>query len=192
MDYSLWRSQLSERFCVIKEPEIEDIWELDEGISRINNFPLDASCKMNPRFPNNIQLADNLYGAVLPVISLKLKENLEREVAENRVEYLPVRIINHKGRVASESYFILNPLDVYDCIDLDRSGVEWNKITSNLISYCKGLILKEKSIPEGYKLFRPKYWRSNILVRRDLVETLTKMGFTGLVFRETAGYKGIG
>jgi hypothetical protein len=192
MNFLLWRSQLREGFCVIKSPAIEHIWELDDGISRISDFPADASCRMDPKFPRDIQLSDNLYGADVPVISRKLKEILEKEVLHNKVEYLPVRIINHKGRVASKDYFILHPLDVCDCIDVEKSGVLWNQITSDLISGCSSLVLKDEAIPDEYKLFRLKYWGYNILVRRDLVDTLNTAGLTDLVFRETAGYTGLG
>ncbi len=192
MDFLLWRSQLKEGFCVIKPPNIEDIWELNDGISRISDFPADVSCRMNPKFPRDIQLSDNLYGARVPVISRKLKELLGKEVLHNKVEYLPVQIINHKGRVASKDYFILHPLDVCDCIDVEKSGVGWNQITSNQISSCNSFVLKDEAIPDEYKLFRPKYWGKNILVRRDLVDTLNTAGLTGLVFRDTAGYTGLG
>lgn len=192
MNFYIWKGGYKEGFCVIQPPEVDDLWELEDGISRIKDFPENAACVMNPEFPKDIQLADYLYGAGVPVISRRLKEILEREVSDNRFEYLPVEIINHKGRVASHDYFIVNPMDVCDCIDIDKSGVRWNQITSNLISGCKGLVLKKEAIPKGYKLFRLKYWGSKILVRSDLVETLNAADLTGLDFRNTEGYTGIG
>jgi hypothetical protein len=192
MDYLMWRSDPDEGHCIIKDPPVEKIWQLDEGVSRAANFPDDMSCEMDPRYPKNIQLSDNLAGSVLTVISGKVKAILEKEAAANRVEYLPVQIINHKKRLASKDYFILHPLDVCDCIDLDKSGVEWNRITANLICACKGLVLKEDAIPPDYKLFRLKYWGYIILARSDLVDKLKGAGLTGLVFREAKGYTGIG
>ena len=192
MEYFIWKAQYTEGVCVIMAPDVERIWELDRGISRINGFPSDTFCEMNPDFPKNIQLADYLYGANIPVIYSKLKEFLEKEVVINTIEYLPVRIINHKGRVASEDYFILNPLDVCDCIDLDRSGVVWNRIRAKFISGCKGLVLRHEAIPMDYKLFRLKYWEHNIIVSADLVDTLTAAELTGLRFLNVTGYTGIG
>lgn len=192
MDYLMWRSELQEGFCVIKDPPVEKPWELDEGISRIATFPPGVACEMSPRFPKDIQLSDNPYGSALTVISGKVKDVLEKEVRANRVEYLPVQILNHKKRVASTDYFILHPLDVCDCIDPEASGVEWNRITPGLITACKGLILNGKAIPQDYRLFRLKYWGFNILARSDLVDQLNAVGLSGLAFRDTKGYTGIG
>lgn len=192
MNFYIWIGGYKEGFCVINRPDVNGLRKLKKGVSLISDFPDDAACVMNPEFPKDIQLADYLYGAGIPVISLRLKEILEKEVLDNRVEYLPLRIINHKGRVASHDYFIVNPMDVCDCIDIDKSGVRWNQITSNLISGCNGLVLKNEAIPEGYKLFRLKYWGSKVLVRSGLVETLNAADLTGLDFRNTEGYTGIG
>ena len=192
MAYRMWRCELRGEYCVIDPPIIDRIWELDDGISRIGDFPDDVSCKMSSRYPKNIQLSDNVYGAGVPVISLKLKEFLEKKILPNRLEYLPVRIMNHKGRVASNDYFIMNVRDICDCIDLEKSGVEWNQILPTLISRCKGLVLKNELIPEDYKIFRLKNWGYNILVRSDLVTLLQASNFTGLEFMDTTGYTGIG
>jgi hypothetical protein len=191
MKYMIWRSQIREGFCVIGEPNVDDIWELEDGVSRIENFPPDAACKMSARFPKDIDLQDSVPGAGLTVISEKVKQVLERLVI-GHIEYLPVRILNHKGRVASKSYYILNPLDVVDCIDLDASVVEWNEINTDRISYCKSLVLKPESIPESVTVFRPKYWTANILVRDDVTKALDSAGVTGLLFLDPATYKGIG
>jgi hypothetical protein len=191
MDYLLWRSESEDGFCAIMDPPVEDIWELDEGISRAAGFPSDVACKMNPDYPKDVQLADNLSGACVPVISDKLKALLEKEVKVNRIEYLPVKVLNHKGRVASKDYYIFNPLDVCDCIDVQKSGVEWNAINPNLISGCDQLVLKKKAIPPDYQVFRLKYWGYNILVRSDLIDKLNAAGLTGLDFLAPADYTGI-
>lgn len=192
MSYKIWRAMYRESYCVIEPPEIDDEWQLDEGISRAADHPEDVQCVMDPEFPYDIQLADNLYGAGVPIVSSGIKQFLEGEVRQNRVEYLPVQIVNHKGRVAAEEYFILHPLDVCDCIDIERSGVEWNSITSGLITACGGLVLKDGAIPEDFKLFRPKFWGVNILVRNDLVASLSARRFVGLYFLEAEGYTGMG
>ena len=40
------------------------------------------------------------------------------------VEALPIAILNHKKRVASQDHFILNPLGTHDCLDLGESELE--------------------------------------------------------------------
>lgn len=192
MEFWLWRNATQDGYCTIKTPSMERVWELTQGISRIEEFPDGIECRMNPQRPKDVGLADNIRGAVFPVISGRLRRALEPEITQNRVEYIPVRIINHKKRLASDDYFVLNPLDVIDCIDKEASAVEWNAISPGSISYCKGLILKENAIPAGFRLFRLMYWPNNIMIDGDLVASLKTMGLSGLVFRAATGYDGLG
>jgi hypothetical protein len=150
-----------------------------------------ARCNMDPAFPKEVRLSDNLYGATMPVISLRIKQILE-SFGKNRVEYLPVELFNHKGRKEPNEYFVLHPLDVLDCINLEASGVEWNNITPDRISRCKGLVLNHGAIPGDYTIFRPKFWGKIILIRQDLVDILQKEDLRGLSFRPVDGYTGIG
>jgi len=192
MEFWLWRNATQDGYCTIKTPNMERVWELVQGVSRIQDFPDGIECRMNPQRPKDVGLADNIRGAFFPVISGRLRKALEAEATQNRVEYIPVRIINHKKRLASADYFVLNPLDIVDCIDPEASCVEWNTISPGSISYCKGLVLKEDAIPPGFRLFRLKYWPNNIMIDDDLVANLKRMDLTGLVFRKAAGYDGMG
>jgi hypothetical protein len=192
MDFVFWRSETSDGYCTLKAPNIERIFELSKGISRARDLAEGIECKMNPQRPKDVGLADNVRGATFPVVSIRVKKALENSTAANRVEYIPVRIINHKGRIASENYFALNPLDVVDCINFDASGVEWNKISPDRISYCKSLVLKEESIPEEFVLFRLKRWEHNIALSSRVAAELIESGLTGLVFRAATGYNGLG
>jgi hypothetical protein len=191
LEYFLWRSNRGEEFCVINDPEIDDIWQLSDGVPRQNAMDSPAPCRFDESFPKEIALADNLYGATVPVISRRTKEAIVAFIPTG-IEYLPVRIINHKNRPESEEYFVLHPLHVVDCIDTDASGVEWNQISHDQISSCKSLVLKHESIPETCVLFRLAHWGENILVREDLAQALRGAGLTGLYFRPAAGYTGIG
>jgi hypothetical protein len=192
MEFVLWQKRHEEGFCVIKNPAgIEKAYQLQDGAALAERFPPDVYCEMSPHFPKDIKLAENLYGAAVVVISKKIVEMLEQE-AVNNTEFLPIKIINHKGRIASRDYFILNPLDILDCIDIEQSGVRWNAIRKDKISSCKRLILKEEEIAARYKIFRPKFWTRLILVRRALAEQLSAAGFAGLAFLNPLDYIGLG
>ena len=84
----------------------------------------------------------------------------------------------------------MNPLDVCDCIDLQKSQVTWNAIQKDMISRCKGLVLREDRVPVEYKIFRPKSWTNLLVVRSELTEVLTGAGLTGLSFRQPETFKG--
>jgi hypothetical protein len=189
MSFFLWKSSYLEGFCVITAPRgVDKMYQLNQGIARADGFPSDVTCHMTPDFPKDVQLCDNLYGAGFIIISKPLREALENEQVNN-VEFLPIQIINHKGRTASTDYFLVNPLDVYDCIDIDKSGVTWNAITKNRIDYCKGLVLRDDQIPSEALIFRPRFWTNLVVVRNKLVERLAKAGFSGLIFQEPEKHK---
>lgn len=191
MQYLMWENDYHEGFCVVRSPDVEDAWQLDEGVPRQDTWPTDVECEMDPDYPNDLELSDNLYGNEFYIVSERVKKIIEAEATHDRVEFLPVAIRNHKGRLESERYYLLHPLDCVDCIDIDASGVEWNEITSDLIARMKGLVLKEDAIPPEKKIFRMKYMGFVILAREDLVNTLEQAGVHGLAFRETEGYTGI-
>jgi hypothetical protein len=162
MPFYIWKSEIEEGYCIVTMPEgIEDI-----------------------------QLSDNLSGAVYIIVSKAIRDCLA-DAKINNVEFLPITIYNHKGRVASHEYYILNPLDISDCIDIKASKVEWNSIAKDRIDFCDHLVLNESLIPSNFKIFRPKFWPSLILVRQEITEMLINAGFTGLYFIDASGYDGI-
>src|SRR5688572_20322221 len=85
--------------------------------------------------PREFRMADAAKGLAVPdaitnafnflMASEALKTVLERHVAGAQVEYLPFRLLDHKGRVAVERGYIVNVLGTVDCLDKERSrGVE--------------------------------------------------------------------
>ncbi len=182
-EYEIWEANPSGTFCTLGPLEnVEDEFEIKRGVSRAEGFPSDASFEMDPAYPKDIQLADNIYNLEgLPVVSKGLKEVVEgRQPKET--EFLQVAIINHKGRVASDEYYILNPYGTVDCIDKEESDIEWNEIEKDLISSCFGLVLDESRVDFERLMFRPRYVPTIVLVRGDLADELTEAGFSGLRF----------
>lgn len=182
-EYVVWEADPSGTFCTLGALEnVEDEYELKRGISRASGFPGDALFAMDPAYPRDIQLADNIYNLEgLPVVSSGLKELIAgREPIAT--EFLRVSIVNHKGRVASDAYYIVNPFEPVDCIDREASDIEWNEIDRELISSCFGLVLDESRIDFERLLFRPLYLPTIVLVRGDLADEISEAGFTGLRF----------
>lgn len=191
MDYFFWRTKFTDGYCVLARPTLDRAWELDVGRSRLDEFPDDFVCHMHPDYPRDIQLSDNLFGSTLPVISEKTRQLLS-EKSSNSLEFLPTRIVNHKGRMEVEPYFFLHPLDVCHCLDLEKSQVEWNEIDPSVIAGMEQCVFDRDRIPEDFTLFRLGGMGHNIVVREDLVQALHAANLTGLAFRDTRTYKGIG
>lgn len=188
--FLIWRNRYEEGYCVVTNPNVKDDYELSEGVSRADGWPDDVKAPMSPEYPKDIELPDNVSGTELVIISDKVRQALAAERVTN-VEYLPLTIVNHKKKVASKDYFILNPPDVVDCIDLEASEVKWNAIDKTLISRCKQLVLKEANVPKDAKVFRPKHLPNQILIRSDLAKKLEGAGLTGLHFTDPAKFRGL-
>jgi hypothetical protein len=191
MSFVVWRPGISkDGICTIRPVRgVGKSFQLFVGVSRSNGWPTDASCAMDPAFPKDIELADSLYGASLVVISGKARQFFEAE-GVSRVEFLPLRILNHKGRTASDDYFIVNPLEVCDCIDEQQSKAERNPISPESIFRCDQLVIRDVAVPTECKTFRPERWRDLILVRREIAER-AKVQLSGLNFIEPARYTGL-
>lgn len=191
MEYLRWKSDKEDGFCAIRSPVVDDE-PLYTGQSLVSGWPDDVTARMKDEYPDDIELADNLYYPMHPIVSERIVGVLKNALPEGSVEFLPVTIINHKGRAEEAPYYILHALEVIDCIDQEASEVDWNPLAPDRITDCMGLVFIENSIPDNSKLFRLKHWGSVIIIRSDLAEQLESEGFTGLYFPEAEGYDGIG
>src|ERR1019366_10147436 len=171
MDFVIWNSQYNEGECVISNPAgFKDQFLLLEGVPLLNEWPEDVVCKMSPQYPKDVKLTDNLYGGNYAVISKRLKDKTVALAGASQVEFLPVSVLNHKKRVASKDYFVMNPVGTLDCIDIEKSGVVWNALNKGLISQVEQLILKGDVVPPEVGVFRPTNMAHVILVRRSLAD----------------------
>jgi hypothetical protein len=189
-DFVIWGSTYSEGSCVIgRNPEgFPEPGLLIRGVKLFDQWPADVTYRMNPEYPKDIRLTDSLYGPINRVISLPLRRRLAELVAADESEFLPVTIVNHKGRVASKEYFFLNPVGCLDCIDVDKSGIVWNAIDSDRISRARHLTLRAEAVPSTSNLFRPAYMVGVTLLRRAVSDRLAADGFSGLKFSELGRY----
>jgi len=190
-DFVIWENEYNEGSCVIQNPEgFGEQHMLMEGVGLLNQWPDNVVCRMDTEYPKDIQLTDNVYGGNFVVVSGRLKAQIALLAGASEVEFLPVAILNHKGRVASKDYFILNPIGTIDCIDVKESGVVWNAINTSHISRVKKLVLRNEAVPTEVSVFRPTHLNRRILVRRSLAYRVSSDGFTGLSFQEPAKFRG--
>jgi hypothetical protein len=190
-DFVIWGKRYKEGSCVIGNPAgFQDQYLLMEGVPLLGQWPEDVVCKMSPKYPKDIQLTDNLHGGSYVVISQRLKERIAALAGASQIEFLPVTVMNHKGRAASKDYFILNPVGSVNCIDIEASGAVWNAIDETDISHFERLVLKGSAVPPDVGMLRPMHRTRTILVRRPVADQLTSEGFTGLYFQEPATYRG--
>lgn len=185
----IWDSAAVPNACVLgRASEIEDPWEILEGVPRAASFPADFSYAMDPDFPHDTLLVDNLINTdMATIVSLRLKQFLEQRGLK-KVEYLPVTILDHRGRPASRDYFMVHPIDPVECLDLDKSGVRYSKIDPETIQEVKQLVIDESRLDPERGFFRPKGFYQVTFATRALAEAVDKQGFIGTRWVELANH----
>jgi len=181
----VWTQNSGVKYCVLLGLQnVDDEWEIKEGRSRAKGFPPDAYFEMDRQFRKQVALSDQLANLEnMAVVSESLKGFIEARKPAN-VEFLPVHIKDHKGRNVNAAYHIMNPLSIVDCIDKQRSDIQWNNLSPELISDVLKLVLLPDKIDPELLLFRCQHLSSTIFVRRDLAEAIAAKSFTGLEFTE--------
>ncbi|NTX07400.1 hypothetical protein HUA75_37195 [Myxococcus sp. CA040A] len=119
----------------------------------------------------------------IAIVSTRLKTLLE-QYSGARIEFLPVSISNHKGRIAAKDYFIANVLEHVDCIDKERSEVEELDPDPARLSGLFRLRVLDDRIPAEAALFRLKPMPPAILIREDLRARLSAESLSGIRYIE--------
>jgi hypothetical protein len=186
IDYLLWTNSLViEYACILGEItgfEDEDLYEMWTGASFKDRFPGDVELAMSDDFPDNTIMTDNLRnGYNLVIASEKLKAFFEKQNVPH-VEYLPVKIRDHRGKVAGR-YHIIHPLDSVDCLDYQASGAVFSKVIKTHVDRVTSVVLRKNVIDPDRTFFRVAGYPKARLIRQDLADAIVAVGFTGVKFR---------
>ncbi|WP_341675043.1 DUF1629 domain-containing protein [Niveibacterium sp. SC-1] len=192
MDYLIWRYCDADGACSIMEPTgLDSIVPLKEGtplLAELGGKGLSAA--MNPESPDDILLLDNVHNTDgILVVSGHFRALLEAQSLRD-VEFLPISIIDHKGRVASDDYWVVHPTNPVDAIDLVASDCKMSRIKKTRIQSMTRLVLRPGTVPADRALFRLQGLWGVTLVHRALADAITAAGLTGVEWQELSAYPG--
>ncbi len=190
MEYVVWECAAVGNACGLDSIEnVERARALKRGVPFGDAFPGDARFRMSKAHKKDTVLTDDLSNTDrLKVCSPRLVDFL-RKAKVGHVEYLPVRILDHKGKVASSDYRIVNPFPPQDVLDLKASGPQYSAIRKTTIMDVKRLVIDAKRVEPGVRIFRIKDFTDPVLVDRQLAEDIAAAGFVGPVFTELDEYE---
>jgi|KBSMisStaDraftv2_1062788.scaffolds.fasta_scaffold1058961_1 hypothetical protein len=156
---------------------IDGQWAIDiaEGRTLSEEFPSEAYFEMNPERPKDVKLGEqhaNLED--MTVIGPRLSEFV-RGLGETSVDLLPVKILDHKGRVASRDFNIVHTARVVDCLDTVASGATWNPIDPEQMIGWETLTLREGD-HDFPKIFRVKHTPNLLFVRQEVAQAIEALG----------------
>ncbi len=129
-------------------------------------------------------LIGNIMGYL--VVRNDLKELIEKE--QEKVEFFPINIVNHKGKLHSKDYWIVNPLMFVDCLDKKESRITYSQglapATQKKVVSVKNTTLNQKNISPDANLFRIPELAREYVVSDKLAAMMKKQQFTNVYLEE--------
>jgi hypothetical protein len=155
-------------------------------------FRMAEGDRMAAQYPPNarIYMTDDHEGIRLTSIIgntnafLIVSAEVKRAIAASRtgdVEYLPVAIYNHKRRLASKDYFVVNPIGALDCLDLEHSKIEY--LDGDVVAVDE-FVFDAQRVEELPDLFRVRQDLRQYFVSESLADALRALPATNLVLEE--------
>ena len=143
-------------YCFIKH----DPDELDKRSYKIargfeltaHDAPLPLRVHMSEDHPG-MELADRVANSCNLLIVSKTLQTALAAVNKGPAQYLPVEIYNHKNRLASADYFVVNPIGTVDALNLKASSIKW--FEGDVVSVDK-IVLDPAKLKAAPDLFRVK------------------------------------
>ncbi len=168
-------------------------FEYDLGKSLARQFPAQEEAIMvfDIDYPEGIKLYDFVpaLDSVL-VVSSKVQDLLNRLKLEN-MEFLPLTLLDHKGKVASKDYSILNVIGSLEFIDMSKSDYDEDPLDEGQIARMKNLVINESKVPESAKIFRAKTMMDQFFIHDDVKIAFEEAGIKGYSLFDADGWDGL-
>ena len=171
------------RLCVLDEvPEGVGIkyYCMMKGKRIGADYPADAKLYMSDKY-TGIKLS-SLIGNTKSylIVCGEMKDVIDSHCSAE-VEYLPFTLYNHKKRIHSKNYFIVNPIGALDCLNLEASKIKYFK--DRVVSVDK-FVLDPKKLANAPSLFRIKEDPTEYVINQQLANAIKEGKFTNVVLRE--------
>lgn len=141
-------------------------------------------------YPITIQLDDENKGlkkgsfignvSSMLIVSSPVKEIINQHM-ESYVEYHQFQLLDHKGRVHSEDYWIVNPLQAYDYLHLEESDIDFE---NGEVDTVWEMVLDKSKMKDAPHLFRVLPTKGYYYISETLKNALEEINVTNFVFKE--------
>ncbi|MBW2661812.1 MAG: hypothetical protein JRD93_07465 [Deltaproteobacteria bacterium] len=145
------------------------------------HYPKDAIIYMDDEHPGiKIEsLIGNTKGYL--IVSREMKECIEEHCTFCEIEYLPFTLYNHKKRVHSQDYFIINPIGTFDCLNLKASQIEY--LDGEVVGI-DNFVVDPRKLEKPPALFRIKEDPRRYVINEELAKAFEEKGFTNVLLKE--------
>lgn len=169
-------------YCFLEwKPEeipIRQKWRLTKGYPMEDHYPGDSPWYMSDEYPG-FKLP-SLIGNVSNM--LVLHQDLARVIEATGVpmELLKFTLHNHKKRVASRDYVIVNPLGTFDCLNYDESKIQYTEEDKPQVVGVDKRVFDSRKMAEAPDVFRILEEPREIVISHKVVEELKKLNPTNV------------
>lgn len=189
-DFVVWQTVPKGNVCYLENLDVDDqYWLQLMGSLPFGSKPPPLKIQMSKRHKKETGLNDEIpNNSRLKISSPRVVAFLRSKSLKN-VEYLPIKILDHKGKVASAEYCVVHPCALQPALDLQASKPEYNDIIKDQIDEVEKLVIDPKNIAPDVRLFRLVGYTRPFLVERALAEEIEKQKFVGPSFEELEDYE---
>jgi len=170
----------SRELCFLREvPDGTDdlSYRMAMGYRMGSDYPQDARVAMSRDKPG-FQLASVIGNTnAFLIVDAVMRETIAG-ARLGEVEFLRLAIIDHKRRVASADYCIVNPIGTVDCMDLEASTIEWFE---DEIVEVEQHVFDRNKVVDAPDLFRVKQTPRAYVMSKALADRCQAAGATNLV-----------
>jgi uncharacterized protein DUF1629 len=155
-----------------------DLYEVSDGSRLKGRLHARLLCAFDPDYKEGRKLLDlvpNTDG-VFPV-SPALKTLLSKEP---EIEFLPIRIADHRGKIASSDYTLANFLGTVDCVNMKASKYVKSALDDDEVSRFTKLVIDPKKVPKGRHAFRLRPRPRMVVVDDEIRDAVAAAKPTGV------------
>lgn len=171
------------RLCILDSPPKGlgvKYYRMMKGKKISDDYPNDAKIFMSDKYMG-IKLSSMIGNTnSYLIVSLEMKEVIEMH-CKAEVEYLPFTLYNHKKRVHSTDYFIVNPIGAIDCLNHKASQIEY--LRDRIVGIDK-FVLDSKMLETAPALFRVNEDPTQYIINEELAKAFELSGFTNVILEE--------
>jgi len=177
----------NEDLCLLEGPPKgleQETYRMMRGVAAAPVWPAKAKIYLDEDNPG-IKLTSFLGNTDSFIIACSaLKDVILTHCADIEIEYLPFVLYDHRKRVHSKDYFIVNPIGSRDCLHEAASGIRYGP--ENCILGIDQLVIDASKAGALPALFRIDKDPTEYVLRGDLAEALQAGKFTNVLLTALA------
>jgi hypothetical protein len=160
-----------------------DSWRVHDGEPLGPIYPKDAKLFMSREYKGMklCSLIGNERGMLL--VSSEFKDLIQKHCKGSEIEILPFTLYDHRKRVLSKDYFLINPLGTFDCLDFKESDITWDEDEPGEVVRIRDYVVDKKKAKKAPQLFRFHKDSSTYVVGVELAEDMYERDLTNVAWK---------